>query len=170
MFQYMRRIEAIHRARWKAQTPSGPVSHTPHTYCSHMLGSLTVYGCGQRQTCQQNRKAAIDVYVPIRRVRAASEIYDHSLSAPQHVHIQNISVEGGAAGATVDQNRAKTLQREAAWSIRRVGIGESKRKFRTNAMTFIQKLVRADMLRKSRFHDEKGNLVDGGGWIYLPLA
>jgi predicted O-methyltransferase YrrM len=37
-------------------------------------------------------------------------------------------------------------------------------------MTFIQKLARADMLRKSRFHDEKGNLVDLAGWIYLPLA
>jgi len=39
-----------------------------------------------------------------------------------------------------------------------------------NDMTAIQKLFRADMLRKSRFHDQKGNLVDFRGWIYLPLA
>jgi len=37
-------------------------------------------------------------------------------------------------------------------------------------MTAIQKLVRADMLRKSCFHDQKGNLVDFWGWIYLPHA
>ncbi len=36
----------------------------------------------------------------------------------------------GAAGSTVDQNWAKTLPREAVWSIGGVEIGESKRKFR----------------------------------------
>jgi hypothetical protein len=44
----------------------------------------------------------------------------------------------GAAGGSVDQNwakTAKTLPREAGWSIRGVEIGEAKRKFRFNSVT-----------------------------------
>jgi len=36
----------------------------------------------------------------------------------------------GAAGNTVGQNWTKTLPNETVWPKRRVGIGESKRKFR----------------------------------------
>jgi hypothetical protein len=36
----------------------------------------------------------------------------------------------GTGGATVGQNQAKLLPNEALWSIRRVEIGDSKRKFR----------------------------------------
>jgi predicted O-methyltransferase YrrM len=38
------------------------------------------------------------------------------------------------------------------------------------AMSLIHKLFVGDGVRKTRFHDEKGNLVDLAGWIYLPHA
>ncbi len=38
------------------------------------------------------------------------------------------------------------------------------------AMSLIHKVFVGDNVRKSRFHDEKGNLVELAGWIYLPHA
>jgi predicted O-methyltransferase YrrM len=37
-------------------------------------------------------------------------------------------------------------------------------------MSLIHKLFVGDGVRKTRFHDEKGNFVDLAGWIYLPHA
>ncbi|HUN57527.1 MAG TPA: class I SAM-dependent methyltransferase [Candidatus Binataceae bacterium] len=41
---------------------------------------------------------------------------------------------------------------------------------RTGTQSIWQKLVRADSIRKTRFHDLKGNLVNAGGLVYLPHA
>jgi predicted O-methyltransferase YrrM len=38
------------------------------------------------------------------------------------------------------------------------------------AMTFIDKLIRGHRLRKTRFHDEMGNLLDATGWVFVPHA
>ncbi len=37
-------------------------------------------------------------------------------------------------------------------------------------LSIFRKLIAGDSLRKTRLHDEKGNLVDGREWKYLPLV
>jgi predicted O-methyltransferase YrrM len=38
------------------------------------------------------------------------------------------------------------------------------------SMTVIDKLIRGHRLRKTRFHDEMGNILDAAGWMFVPHA
>jgi hypothetical protein len=42
------------------------------------------------------------------------------------------------------------------------------KKSNSKTMQIINKIITGGKAHKSRFHDEKGNLLDWGGFVYLP--